>query len=388
MLKNIIAKLPMKYVDTRKILIRSEPFCSTVTANPGERKYDSAQSYIKKKDIGNMGIIYLNRPGKLNSMNWSMAIYMYKILEEWENCKTHVIWQSNVKNIFSAGGDVRALHFVNGLDTGTRFGIEVTKFFHRLCYFVANYQKPFITIMDGLSFGGVSGIAINSKFTVATENTMYATPETSIGSTPDVGNIYKLSKLDKNLGLYLGLTGAKLKGSDVYLAGITTHFIPSSRIHLLTKELTESNGSDISEILKQHHMKNLPNQSSMEPYAEKINHCFSAPTVEEIIDRLKNDNSDWSKNVVKTIMANSPTALKMTKQAFDISSEKNFPDCLKMEFGLTYAAMHTDFGEGIRARLIDKDNKPNWQPKTLNAVTEDYINQLFSMVPNYDQLEL
>lgn len=388
MFKNIIAKLPKKYVDRRKIRIRSELCCSTVTANPGERNYDSTQRSIQKQDIGNMGIISLNRPAKLNSMNWSMAIYMCKILEEWEKSKTHVIWKSNVKNIFSVGGDVKALHFMSGLDPGTRFGIEMTKCLHKLCYFVANYQKPLITIMNGLSFGGVCGIAINSKFTVATENTIYATPETSVGSTPDVGNLYKLSKVDKNVGLYLGLTGNQLEGSDVCLAGLTTHFIPSSRMHLLTKELTESNGSDISEILKQHQMKNLPNQSSLEPFVEKINHCFSAPTVEEIIDRLKNDNSDWSKNVIKTLAKNSPTALKMTKRAFDIARGKSFAECLKIEFGLSYAAIHTDFGEGIRARLVDKDNKPNWQPKTLNEVSEDYINQLFSIVPDYDQLEL
>lgn len=71
--------------------------------------------------------------------------------------------------------------------------------------------------MNGLSFGGVCGIAINSKFTVATENTIYATPETSVGSTPDVGNLYKLSKVDKNVGLYLGLTGNQLKGKNNFL---------------------------------------------------------------------------------------------------------------------------------------------------------------------------
>ncbi|XP_051159170.1 3-hydroxyisobutyryl-CoA hydrolase, mitochondrial-like isoform X2 [Leptopilina boulardi] len=345
MFKNIFTKLPKKYVVKTNDIIRYERWYSDLTKVNKGRKYDFAENYVLKKDIGNMGTIYLNRPDKLNSMNWSMVILMNKILEEWETCKTHVVWKSNVKNVFSVGGDVKTFHIMSGLDTGLRYGIEVTKFFHKLCYFVGTYKKPFISILDGLSFGGVTGIAINSKFSVATENTVYATPETSIGSTPDVGNLYKLSKLNNNLGLYLGLTGCKLTGSDVFLTGMTTHFIPSSRINLLTKELTESNGSDISQILKQHHMKNLPNQSSFEPYMEKINHCFSARTVEEIIDRLNDDNSDWSKRTVKILTRNSPTALKMTKRAFDLAIDKEFKDCLKMEFNLLYASLCTDFSE-------------------------------------------
>ena len=62
--------------------------------------------------------------------------------------------------------------------------------------------------------GGGAGVSIHAKFRVATENTLFAMPETAIGFIPDVGGTFFLSRLGA-LGVYLGLTGARLKGIDV-----------------------------------------------------------------------------------------------------------------------------------------------------------------------------
>jgi len=60
--------------------------------------------------------------------------------------------------------------------------------------------------------GGGVGISIFSKFRIATEKSMFAMPEAKIGFITDIGGSYFLSRLRNNLGMYLGLTGARLKG--------------------------------------------------------------------------------------------------------------------------------------------------------------------------------
>lgn len=59
--------------------------------------------------------------------------------------------------------------------------------------------------------GGGVGISINGKYRVATEKTLFAMPETAIGLFPDVGATYFLSRMPHNLGVFLSLTGHRLK---------------------------------------------------------------------------------------------------------------------------------------------------------------------------------
>lgn len=63
--------------------------------------------------------------------------------------------------------------------------------------------------------GGGVGLAINAPFRIATEKTVYAMPETKIGYAPDVGASYFLSRVDGELGTYLGLTGEDIRGRAV-----------------------------------------------------------------------------------------------------------------------------------------------------------------------------
>ena len=79
------------------------------------------------------------------------------------------------------------------------------------------------------NIGGV-GLSIHGKYRVATEKTLFAMPETAIGLIPDVGWSHFAPKLQGELGMYLALTGARLKGEDIYHSGIATHFVPSTSL--------------------------------------------------------------------------------------------------------------------------------------------------------------
>ena len=63
--------------------------------------------------------------------------------------------------------------------------------------------------------GGGVGLSIHAPFRIATENTVFAMPETAIGLIPDVGGSFFLPRMGGEMGTYLGLTGDRLRGLDV-----------------------------------------------------------------------------------------------------------------------------------------------------------------------------
>lgn len=107
-------------------------------------------------------------------------------------------------------------------------------------------RKPYIALVNGITMGGGVGVSVHGRYRVATEKTVFAMPETAIGFFADVGGSYFLSRLRDNIGLYLVLTGHRLKGEDVKRCGIATHYLPSTRLAELEQRLFElkSDGSN------------------------------------------------------------------------------------------------------------------------------------------------
>ena len=89
--------------------------------------------------------------------------------------------------------------------------------------------------------GGGVGISVHSPIRVASENTVFAMPENAIGYFTDVGGSYFLPRVrfNINLGLFLGITGHRVKARDLVKWGIATHYIPQDKIPSLYKELTK-----------------------------------------------------------------------------------------------------------------------------------------------------
>ncbi|XP_012057483.1 PREDICTED: 3-hydroxyisobutyryl-CoA hydrolase, mitochondrial-like [Atta cephalotes] len=180
-------------------------------------------------------------------------------------------------------------------------------------------------------------------------------------------------------------------GVDVLFAGIATHFVPSEKLTDLKRDLLTLDEVDKSvlTILNKYQPK-LNYKFSLAPHMSQIENCFSAPTVEEIIERLKKDNSEWAQKNIDTLLKMSPSSLKITKKAIDEGKEKSLVDCLKIEFRLVCTALTKDgdFYEGVRALLIDKDQKPLWKPTSLPDVTNEYLNKRFAMLPVEKELQL
>ncbi|MBZ3880290.1 3-hydroxyisobutyryl-CoA hydrolase, mitochondrial [Sciurus carolinensis] len=300
-----------------------------------------------------------------------------------------VIIKGAGEKAFCAGGDIRELSEV------TKAKQKFAEVFFREEYIlnnaIASFQKPYIALMDGITMGGGVGISIHGQFRVATEKSVFAMPETAIGLFPDVGGGYFLPRLQGKLGYFLALTGFRLKGRDVHRVGIATHFVDSAKMGMLEEDLValkSPSKEDVAAVLETYHTQSKIDQDKsfiLEEHMDKINSCFSANTVEQIIENLQQDGSPFALQQLKVINQMSPTSLKITLRHLINGSSQTLQDVLTMEYRLSQACMRGhDFHEGVRAVLIEKDQSPKWKPATLKEVTDEDLDNYFKSLGSND----
>jgi enoyl-CoA hydratase len=339
----------------------------------GERCMSTEETVITRRD-GRIGRILLNRPRALNALDLSMIRACAAILETWrEDPQVHaVVIEGAGDRAFCAGGDIRVLR--DGQIAGDRASVD--RFFseeYALNLAIATYPKPYVALIDGLCMGGGIGLSVHAPYRVATEHAGFAMPETAIGFFPDIGATFLLPRLPGELGTYLGLTGLRVTGADAVHAGLATHFTPRARLKDLSAALARDGIATLAAF-----GETLPAFS----YADRraaIDHCFSAPTVGEIVARLEADGGEWSQTALKALRQVSPSALHWTLRALRRGRDLALKQALTAEFALTRTTMaHPDFAEGVRAMVVDKDRTPAWQPARIEDVEAAVIDALFA----------
>ncbi|XP_044282972.1 3-hydroxyisobutyryl-CoA hydrolase, mitochondrial isoform X1 [Varanus komodoensis] len=349
----------------------------------------SADVLLEKR--GCAGVITMNRPKALNALNVTMVQQMYLQLKKWEqdpNTSLIIIKGAGDK-AFCAGGDIRVI-----MEAGKRGDRLVHDFFREeyiLDNAIGTCQKPFVALIHGITMGGGVGVSVHGHFRVATEKTLFAMPETAIGLFPDVGGGFFLPRLPGKLGYFLALTGYRLKGRDVYKAGIATHFIEAEKVAVLEKDLTELKSptkENVADILDYYHKQCKLDQEKefvLGEHMDKINSLFAADSMEEIVQKLSKDGSPFALDQLKTIRNMSPTSLKMTLRQLREGASLSLQDVFIMEYRLSQACMRGhDFYEGVRAVLIDKDQSPKWKPATLEDVTDEFLDSCFKSLGSDD----
>ncbi|KAG7154545.1 3-hydroxyisobutyryl-CoA hydrolase-like [Homarus americanus] len=314
------------------------------------RNLSSSAPEVLLEEVGNKGIITLNRPKALNSLNINMIRLIYPKLQEWETTKSMVIIKGAGEKAFCAGGDVRSI--VETVNDPNPVGEYFFREEYILNCLIGTLHIPYVALIDGITMGGGVGLSVHGQFRVATERTLFAMPETGIGLFPDVGGSHFLPRLGGRLGMYLALTGHRLKGREVMKAGLATHVCDSARIG----ELEES-------LLKME--SNYPEDVAAE-------------------------GSEWSQKQLAILGKMSPTSLKVTFEQIERGANLTLPECLSMEYRIvSHIYKGHDFAEGVRAVLIDKDHKTSWKPATLADVpTDEVIKKHFDPLEPQKELTL
>lgn len=331
---------------------------------------------------GGVGRITLNRPKAIHALNRAMCEAMIEALLAWrgDEAVRSVLIDHAGERGFCAGGDIRMI-----AESGAGDASEARAFFkteYQLNHLLFEYPKPITAIVDGIVMGGGVGISEPADVRIATERTTYAMPETGIGLFPDVGGGWFLSRLPGQTGVWLALTGARLKAADTVALGIHTHFVPSIDLEGLKAALL-SNPADPLEEADRYACPTEPEEAPLDAHREAIDRLFAFDNVEEIFAALEGDGSEWALKQLETLKTKSPQSLKVSlRQIRTGAGLKSFADNMAMEYALGSRVVPThDFQEGVRAVIVDKDNAPQWSPADLAGVSDATLDALFAPLP-------
>ena len=331
---------------------------------------------------GGIGRIRLNRPKAIHALTTRMCEVISEALLQWRadpEVRAIIIDHAEGRG-FCAGGDVVMLWRSGGGDAE-----DAKHFFfaeYRLNHLLFTYPKPTIAIMDGITMGGGVGISLPCKFRIATENTRFAMPETSIGLFPDVGGGWYLPRLPGRVGEFMALTGARLDGAECHYLGLATHYVPQASLPDLVERISTNprlNGAIGNFAV-------TPPDAKIADNMPAIARCFASYRLEEVIGALKADESEWAATELMTLGTKSPLSCKVSLRLMEEGAgRESFEDEMRAEYALAGRVVRThDFHEGVRALLIDKDNQPQWDPTTPEEVDEEMLDVLFAPLHGHE----
>ena len=329
---------------------------------------------------GCAGRLSLNRPKAIHALDLDMVLAMTEALLAWRDdpaVEAVLIDHADGRG-FCAGGDV-----VTIAKSAQGTGAAARAFFfneYRLNHLLFSYPKPTAVFMDGVTMGGGVGISRPCDYRIATDRTLFAMPETSIGLFPDVGGGWHLSRLIGRLPQFLALTGARLDGAECFALGLATHYVAHEDVARLKADIA-GDPDRIDAYLA--HAQAAPPPARIKANRDKICRLFEAETLEGILAALEADGSDWALKELATLRTKSPTACKVSLKLLEKSAAmRDFAGEMGMEYALmAHVSAHPDFAEGVRALLVDKDNAPRWSPPTPEEVTDAMVERLFDPLP-------
>lgn len=325
----------------------------------------------------------MDRPQALNALTLDMVRRMFAQLAAWRNdgAVSRVIVTAADDRAFCAGGDVRWLY-----ECGRAGRIDDAFAFWREEYalntLIKFYPKPYVALIDGIVMGGGVGISVHGSHRVAGDRFMFGMPEVGIGFFPDIGSSWFLPRLPGELGTYCALTGARLRADDGVGGRVATHRVSSSRLDDLGDALCGTTSVDAVLGAFAQPIEVGPAGSRR----DAIDRVFAADRIEDILaglDAEAGEAAQWARETASAMRTMAPRSLKVTLAQMRRGRSLSFEDCMRTEFRIaSRLARDPDFYEGIRAVIIDKDNRPRWTPATLSAVDDGEIERCFGPVDN------
>ena len=361
---------------------------------------------FSEKACGNgkkIAIATLNAEKALNSLSLEMVDMISAQAEHWEadDSVVCILLDSAGDRAFAAGGDIRML-YESMVECGESYNAYATDFFSReyvLNHRLHNFPKPIIAWGNGFVMGGGMGLFEGADFRVVTESTRIAMPEVTIGLLPDVGGTWFLNQTRGNSGLFLALTGAQINAADAMYTGLADVFIPHAEKAamldaLATLAWTANADADRKlmtvalDALQNQHQDLIP-AAQLEPHMSWIDDVTSGANLEEVVAAItayEGDNK-WLSRAVGTLKKGCPVSVFLAYELNKRGRELPLNECLKLELiGTVNCAKYGVFREGIRAQIIEKDNKPDFKPATLAELTgemrEQYLTWPWADKPN------
>lgn len=331
-----------------------------------------------------LGVATLNAEKSLNSLTLQMIQELHAKVTEWAtNDQVVGVMIKGQGRAFCAGGDIRALY-----DSMKERSTYVQNFFEKeyaLDAALHSYPKPLIVWGHGICMGGGMGVLQGAKFRIATESTRMAMPEITIGLFPDVGASYFLKKVPNHWGLFMGLSGVRIKGEEAVQLNLADALLKDEELAQLFTELPSFEANcPTSFALSFEKWLNAHKQNAtggdIFTHKEFIGALLQNKSAQELMKWAKNYSAqtEWEKGILKNILGACPTSLAVMYALEEKSKNWTVQESFYHEWCVaSHCGAKGDFLEGVRALLIDKDMQPKWNPATVEELTVAHIESHF-----------
>jgi enoyl-CoA hydratase len=336
------------------------------------------QDHVLIERRGAATILTLNRVAAHNAITTAMRARIAEAIPRLaRDADTYaVVLQSASDRVFSAGGDVReVVAWARERPEEARRSLAEE---YALCWLLECFSKPTVALIDGLTVGSGVGLTAFNTHRVAGDNYRFAMPETGIGLFPDDGVAHILAGLPDDIGMYLGLTGRTIGRADAFALGLVTHCVSADRYEEIRAGLAEA--MPVDPLLEARHAD--PGPGALAPNRDVIRRCFSGRSVEDIVARLRSERyagQEFAEGVLADLARASPLSLKITYRHIREARALGLRLTLQRDYRIASRLIEGgDFFEGVRARLIDRDNAPRWQHARIEDVPDSAIDRLFA----------
>ena len=334
----------------------------------------------------------LNAEQSLNSLSLEMVDLLAAEADKWERDDSIVciLLDGAGDKALAAGGDIRML-YESMVESGEGYNAYATDFFsreYRFNYRMHNFPKPIIVWGNGVVMGGGMGLLEGGDFRVVTESTRIAMPEVTIGLLPDVGGTWFLNQARGNSGLFLALTGAQINATDALYANLADVFVPHGEkatvldglAAVIWSDQVDQNRSQIEALLnglQEQHRELLP-PGQLEGHMGWIEEVTAGDSLEQVVAAITAYDGDdkWLSRAVATLKSGCPASVYLSYELNRRGRDLPLNECLQLELnGTVNCAKRGVFREGVRALIIEKDNKPSFAPATLAELSAELREQ-------------
>ncbi|WP_437883077.1 enoyl-CoA hydratase/isomerase family protein [Pseudomonas sp. LRF_L74] len=322
-----------------------------------------------------IGLASLDAPKSLNALSLPMIGALSERLREWADDEqiACVVLRGNGERAFCAGGDVVQLvhecreHLGEVPPLARRFFAAEYQLDHQL----HSFAKPLICWGHGHVLGGGMGLLQGANIRIVTPSSRLGMPEINIGLYPDVGASWFLNRLPGKLGLFLGLTASSINGRDALDLGLADRFLRDDQQDALLEGLVQLNWQEqpalqLNSLLRalasdartsQPDAQWLPRQARIDELLD----VTDAASAWRALSALQNDGDSLLARAAQTLANGCPVTASLVWQQLRRARYLSLADVLRMEYTMSLnCCRHPEFAEGVRARLIDKDQQPRW----------------------------